>query len=278
MSGAPVRRVDAYEHDRELVAFGSAFAKHGMTLEEVEWRTLDLDAHDYDLLWIRTTWDYTDHPEEFAAFLDRAGARALIENAPDLVRWNMSKHYLGELTRAGLPVIPSAFVEAGGQSIDALREALSARELILKPVYGGGGFGQRRVAAREDGAQIAPEGVFAQPFVPEIQTEGEVSFIYVDGALSHCVRKTTGPGGYLVHAYHGGAEHPYAPSAAEIAAADAFVKVLPAVPLACRIDLVPTGRGPLLMELETIEPHLFPNYAPDDLGDRLARACLARRR
>lgn len=276
MTGAPVRRIDAYEHDRELAAFAPAFARHGIALEEVEWRTLDLSAHDFDLMWIRTTWDYTDHPEEFAAFLERAGP--IVENAPALVRWNMSKHYLRELADAGLPVIASAFVAPGGETIDALRDALGAREIILKPVYGGGGFGQRRVAAEESGAEIVPEGVFAQPFVPEIQTEGEVSFIYVDGAFSHCVRKSAAPGGYLVHAYHGGAEHAFAPDAALIAAADAFVAMLPATPLACRIDLVPTARGPLLMELEVIEPHLFPHYAPDELGDRLARACLGRRR
>lgn len=276
MTGAAVRRVDAYEHDRELAAFAPAFAKHGIALEEIEWRSLDLAQHDFDLLWIRTTWDYTDHPEEFAAFLDRAGARAIVENAPELVRWNMSKRYLGELARAGAPVIASAFVEAGGATIEALRDALGARELILKPVYGGGGFGQRRVGALEDGGEIVPEGVFAQPFVADIQTAGELSFIYVDGAFSHCVRKSAAPGGYLVHAYHGGAEHAHAPSAAEIAAVDAFVALLPALPLACRIDLVPTARGPLLMELEAIEPHLFPHYAPDDLGERLARACLGR--
>ena len=70
------------------------------------------------------------------------------------------------------------------------------------------------------------------------------------------------------------AEVGYAPSSDEIATARAFVDALPAPALAARVDLVPHDGRLLLMELEVIEPHLFPQFGPG-LGERVAAACEA---
>nr|MBP9231582.1 hypothetical protein [Phenylobacterium sp.] len=51
-----------------------------------------------------------------------------------------------------------------------------------------------------------------------------------------------------------------------------FVTALPVPALACRVDVIPTAHGLLLMELEAIEPHLFPTYGAQ-LGERVAHAC-----
>nr|QQZ51501.1 hypothetical protein JKL49_11180 [Phenylobacterium glaciei] len=103
-------------------------------------------------------------------------------------------------------------------------------------------------------------------------TQGEVSLIFVDGEFSHAVRKLPGGGDYRIQVIHGGGDHPYDPSPAQIEAARAFAAALPVPALACRVDVIPTPAGPLLMELEVIEPHLFPTYGPH-LGERMAQAC-----
>lgn len=245
------------------------FEARGWSLSEADWRVCD--PAQFDLLLIRTTWDYVDHEAEFLAFLDRAARLAPVANDPAVVRWNLSKRYLRELADKGLPVIPSLFVEAPTPAAAAF-EAFGADEVILKPVVGGGGFGQSRLArAGAEGVMIQP-GQFAQPLVPEIMTAGEVSFIFVDGDFSHAVRKLPGGGDYRIHIIHGGAEQAYDPTAAEIETARTFVTALPVPALACRVDVIPTAHGLMLMELETIEPHLFPTYGPD-LGERMARAC-----
>ena len=212
-----------------------------------------------------------DHEAAFLAFLDRASRLAPVANDPALVRWNLSKRYLEELGSKGLRVIPSLFVEAPTPATEAFA-ALAAEEIVVKPVVGGGGFGQTRLTRAEAASVVLQPGQFVQPLSPEIMTEGEISLIFVDGDFSHAVRKLPGGGDYRIHIIHGGAEQAYAPSASEIEAAHAFVAALPAPALACRVDVVPTPDGLLLMELEAIEPHLFPTYGPE-LGERMARAC-----
>jgi len=262
------RRVDAYEHDRELEAFTPAFAAHGISLEEADWRTCDPAA--YDLLFIRTTWDYTEREAEFLAFLDRASAVTRIANAPELIRWNLSKRYLEGLAAQGLPVIPSVFTEDAIPLTEAF-DRLGAEELVLKPVVGSSGFGQARLTRAQAAGRLLEPGQFAQPLIPEILTEGEISYIFVAGQFSHAVRKTSGSGDYRIQVMHGGLEQAHHPDAAEIAVAQAFIDALPVPALAARVDLVPHRGGLLLMELEVVEPHLFPHFAPD-LGERLARA------
>lgn len=270
LTTTPKRRVDAYEHDRELEAFTPAFAARGLELTEVDWRACDPAA--FDLIFLRTCWDYTDHEAEFLAFLDRAQAVSRVANDPTLVRWNLSKLYLRELAAKGLPVIPSLFTDTAIPLAEAF-ERLGADELVLKPVVGSSGFGQARTALADARGQVLEPDRFAQPLIPEISTWGEVSLIFAGGVYSHAVRKTAGAGDYRIHVMHGGAEHAHQASAAEIAVGQAFIDALPVQPLAARVDLVPHGGGWLLMEVEAIEPHLFPQYAPD-LGERLAQAIL----
>lgn len=269
LATAANRRPDAYEHDRELAAFTPAFAARGITLTEVDWRACDPAA--FDLVFIRTTWDYTEREAEFLAFLDRAGAVTRVANAPELIRWNLSKRYLQDLADRGLPVIPSVFTETSVPLIQAF-DRLDAEELVLKPVVGSSGFGQARLTRAEAAGRSLDPGLFAQPLIPEILTEGEISYIFVAGAFSHAVRKTSGAGDYRIQIIHGGQEQAHYPDAGEIAVAQAFIDALPVPALAARVDLVPHRGQLLLMELEVVEPHLFPHFAPD-LGERLAEAC-----
>ncbi|MDO9249305.1 MAG: hypothetical protein Q7U11_22820, partial [Phenylobacterium sp.] len=174
LTTAQTRRPDAYEHDRELAALTPAFEARGWSLSEADWRVCDPAR--FDLLLIRSIWDYVDHQAEFLAFLDRASRLAPVANDPALVRWNLSKRYLEALAAKGLPVIPSLFVDEA-TLVTAAFEAFGSDEVILKPVVGGGGFGQTRLArAQADGVRIQP-GQFAQPLIAEIMTAGEVSFV-----------------------------------------------------------------------------------------------------
>ncbi len=271
MPDAPERRVDAYEHDREYAALAGPIAARGGALIEADWRACDPAA--FDLVFIRTTWDYTDYPAEFLGFLDRAAKATKVANAPELIRWNLSKRYLPELAAKGLPIIPSAFAETPTPLADIF-DRLGADELVLKPVVGASGFGQERLTRGQAGERLMDPGLFAQPLIPEIVTWGEISMIFVAGAFSHAVRKTAAKGEYRIHVMHGGAEMAYQPTPAEIATAQAFVDALPVPALAARVDLVPHEGELLLMELEVIEPHLFPLFGPE-LGERIAAACEA---
>ena len=269
LPGATSRRPDAYEHDREVAALRPAIEAIGGKMVEVDWRACD--PGQFDLAFIRTTWDYVERQDEFLAFLDQAHKLTRVANSPELVKWNLSKRYLLSLINDGLPVIPSYFTDIEVRLLYVF-DALSCDELVLKPVVGAGGFGQSRVRRENCGDLTMSPGQFAQPLIPEIETWGEVSMIFIDGQFCHAVRKVPAAGEYRIQVIHGGSEIAYTPTYSEIATAQAFIDALPVPALAARVDMVPHQAQLLLMELEVIEPHLFPTFGPD-LGSRLAAAC-----
>ncbi len=100
-----------------------------------------------------------------------------------------------------------------------------------------------------------------------------MSFVFVDGALSHALRKIAADGDYRIQSLYGGREEVYAPSPSEIEDAAAILHMLPGeTPLYARIDMVRGDDGVLLlMEAEAIEPYLYPEQG-SELGERVAKA------
>lgn len=62
----------------------------------------DPDTLHADLVILRATTDYHDRLDEFLTWTRRVPN---LLNAPDVVAWNLSKHYLGDLGRAGVPTL-----------------------------------------------------------------------------------------------------------------------------------------------------------------------------
>jgi glutathione synthase/RimK-type ligase-like ATP-grasp enzyme len=256
------RRTDAGEHDRELATLHSLFSQHGDSLFELDWQQFEPERHTADLLFLRTTWDYTEHQIEFLDFLNRASAIALIANDPEVIRWNISKRYLTLLIEQGLPVIYTIPIERQQRLADIF-STLSSSNIVLKPLVGSTGRGQIRYSAlTSDPETIIPGGYLAQPFMESVITHGEISFVFVRGQFSHAVLKRCALGEYRVHSLYGGSESSYIPTKREIDIAKRFINALPSEALVCRVDLIRDGDSLLLMELEAIEPHLFPQFQP----------------
>ena len=266
LTSAISRRPDAYEHDREYHALSAAFQRRGWRLDEVAWRRVLPERLEYDIFLLRSVWDYPEHMGEFLALMNDAHYAPRLANAPELIKWNISKTYLLGLIDMKLPVIPSVFPPEGGLSVAALRSVLACATLVAKPTVGGSGFGQRLIGPEVDGTQLVQDGLFVQPFIEGIRTAGEVSLVFLNGRFSHAIKKRCSRNDYRVQVMHGGSEEPYTPSATELDVAVRFLSAIPFPALASRVDLVNDSvAGPLLMELELIEPHLFPN-ANDRLG------------
>jgi hypothetical protein len=238
----------------------------GWQVETLSWRAeVDWDA--YDVVVVRSTWDYQDHPAAFDAALQRiADARALLLNPLPLMRWNMRKTYLRELGAAGVRILPTVWGESPDvRRLAALCEELDADEVVLKPVVGANADRAWRLpAGAGDGLlrRIADDyrerAFLAQPFAPHIVAEGEFSLIHVAGMLSHAILKTPKPGDFRVQEEHGGIITAVAPEPALLRAAAAAIAALPADPFYARVDLVRTADdGFALMELELIEPALY---------------------
>ena len=117
-----------------------------------------------------------------------------------------------------------------------------------------------------------PHAMMVQPFLPTIQSEGEYSFIFIGGEFCHALVKRAVPGDYRIQSKYGGTETPVDPPADDLSEASAIIAMLDEAPLYARVDMVRREDGRLLlMELEAIEPYLYPVEGPR-LGDMIAEA------
>jgi len=117
-----------------------------------------------------------------------------------------------------------------------------------------------------------------QPFLPTILSEGELSFVFIDGTLSHTLLKRAAADDYRIQSSFGGVEFVFTPGPEDIHAARQILQALDEIPLYARVDMLRGADGQLLlMELELIEPFLYPLQGPD-LGKHMANGLRRRLR
>ena len=277
LPGSGERRGDAFEHDLEIAAIIPAFEAAGLDLRVIDWRAPVADFAGIDLVLLGTAWDYQDHAEEFTAKLEALEAAGVIVcNSSQIVRWNARKTYLRELAENGAKTIPTLWLDdPDAADIAAAMEKFDCDSLVIKRQIGAGALGQERYTKD---TLPPPEWRFGhpamiQPFLPQIAQEGELSFVIIDGAISHALIKRPAKGDYRIQSLYGGYEEAIEPSAGDVEHALQIAQSLPFdTPLYARIDMLRDETGDLLlMEAELIEPYLYPEQGPA-LGENLARA------
>ena len=83
-------------------------AQLGWHAEEVSWKTVNSDWDQYDLVVIRSPWDYQDDFEAFITVLEAIEqSSAVLANPIDIVHWNIHKKYLAELESKGVNIVPT---------------------------------------------------------------------------------------------------------------------------------------------------------------------------
>ncbi|MEU5672168.1 ATP-grasp domain-containing protein [Micromonospora sp. NPDC047753] len=220
-----------------------------------------------DLAVVRSPWDYPVRMPEFRAWIDWCAKTGVkLANSPDVLRWNIDKRYLKDLADAGVPTVPTTYIDPGAE----IRLPIEG-EFVVKPAVGAGsrlagryGAADQADAARHV-ARLQAEGltVMVQPYRDAVDTAGERALVFFGGRFMHAIRKR---GVLALGADIDGPReaHPglvsWQPSAEELALGR---QALAAVPfdgdlVYGRVDLiVEPDRGPVLMELELIEPNLF---------------------
>lgn len=258
-------------------AIEPALAASGMQLKVVDWEA-DLEAFSgIDLVMLGTAWNYQDRAEAFLAKLEALETSGItVCNPPEVVRWNIQKTYLRELEAAGAATIPTLWRETvTAKGVSEALDVFECDRVVVKRQVGAGAEGQELIARGSlpgsDWNFGAPAMI--QPFLPAIAEEGELSFIFIDGAFSHALRKCASKGEYRIQSLYGGTEVDHTPTPQEAEAAAAIIAALPfAPPLYARIDMLRMEGDELaVMEAEMIEPYLYPVQGPQ-LGERLAKA------
>ena len=239
-----------------------------------------MDWGSYDLVVIRSTWDYVPRRDDFAAW---AASVPRLANPADVVRWNTDKTYLRDLAAAGVPVVPTEHLDPGG----AADWPADWAEVVVKPAVSAGGQDTARYGAgeldkaRAHAAKLLDAGrrVLVQPYLAAVDEVGETAVVHVGGAYSHA----PGQGGAA------GARRRRGDRRAVAAGADRGAGAVrrraragragagrgagrPERLLYARVDLLPGPDGtPLVIEVELTEPSLFLTAVPAG-ADRFAAA------
>lgn len=192
------------------------------------------------------------------------GQGVRLHNPASVLKWNADKTYLGRLADAGAPVVPTRFVDA--LSIGTMHDAAAAfgtARLVAKPQVSASAWRTIRWSPG-DPVDEGPDGpAIIQPYLPSIESDGEVSLIYFSGRYSHAIRKVPQPGDFRVQPEYDGIITAHNASADERAAAETILNAVSEDLLYARIDLVRGAGGePVLIELELIEPDLYLGHDP----------------
>lgn len=263
---------DLYEDDFPV---RDGLRERGLEVDAVCWDDKKADWSRYDLVVIRSPWDYVPRRDEFVAW---AHAVPRLLNPADVIEWNSDKRYLRELAAAGLPITPTDYLSPS----DTWTPPPSG-EWVVKPTIS--------VASRDSGRYRLPEQTdlaeahvrrlrtagrtaMIQPYLDAVDTAGETAILCTPDAngtpaFSHAIRKgalLTGPDTGKPHSEYTEDIKPRVPTPAELELAEATLAQVPGGAdrlLYARVDMIPGPDGtPLLVELELIEPSLFFSTSP----------------
>jgi glutathione synthase/RimK-type ligase-like ATP-grasp enzyme len=247
--------------DDELLQ--QALEERGCEARAVVWDQEGIEWSGFDLCLVRSTWDYHEKHPEFLAWTQRVEAAAGLRNPAELIAWNSDKHYLRELGERGVRTVPTVWVgEDSRLELEQILAGTGWDEAVVKPVVDLGARNLHRVRAGEGSAALESilrnQRAMVQPFLTSLEGQGELSLIYIEGELSHAVRKRPAAGDFRVQSIWGGTVSRDEPNGAETELAEEALAQFKQSPLYARVDLVegPTGE-PCLIELELIEPNLF---------------------
>lgn len=262
---------------RDLIG---ALAPLDVEAEPVIWDS-GADWSRYDLVVIRSTWDYTSRRDAYVAW---AESLPRVLNPAEVIRWNTDKRYLRDLAHAGLPVVPTLW--------DPDDIPSEWPEYVIKPAVSiGSGDTARWGPGEEEQARAhlrslrdAGRTAMVQPYLAAVDTAGETALVFCDGEYSHAGRKAqilTAGAGVQGSVRDDATRGQVTAATATEAELDVASRALAAVPggadlLYARVDLIPgPDGGPMIIELELTEPNLYLHHG-EGSAERFAKAIAAR--
>ncbi len=258
--------------DEDCAPLVAALGALGVGAGPAVWDDPAVDWSRFDLVLPRSTWDYA---ERRGTFLTWAASVPRVLNPLEVLDWNTDKQrYLTDLAAAGVPIVPTAFVEPGGELEPP------PGPFVVKPAVSAGGRSSARFeageldAARTLTARIHAEGrtAMVQPYLGDLE---EKALVYIDGAYSHAVRRHVPlPAAGDRDVFFLDEElGPADATPGERRIAEAALACAPAGLLYGRVDLM----GDAILELEIAEPSLYLAYGEGAAG-RFAAAISQRLR
>ncbi len=244
----------------------NALEERGLKTQKVAWSDSSFDWSKTAIALFRTTWDYAEKFSAFSDWLMEVSTKTKLVNDYDTVIWNLDKHYLNDLSAAGVNVVSTYFIQPGDtRTLRELHKELNWDRTVLKPAISAAAkdtfkLSLDSVAEYEEryAELIKDEAMMLQPFQDSVVERGELSLMMIGDQYTHAVLKVAKPGDFRVQDDFGGTVHDYEPSKEEIELAMAAVKACENLPLYARVDIVNDNEEkPAISELELVEPEMW---------------------
>lgn len=239
----------------------------GADAQLIAWDDSTVDWSSFDVIVLRSCWDYPWREQEFRNWLQIADRATRVVNPVEVISWNLHKGYLLDLQQAGVPVVPTRLLEAGSgeESLEKILVEQGWDRYVIKPAISAGSWltalfqeGDLLAAKRFVAEQVQHRDFLVQPYIESVESAGERANVYLDGNFSHCVIKSprfTGDDEQVGEAQEVLPE--------DILVGEQALRCSPGPVLYGRVDTVRDVDGKsMVAELELIEPTLFLQQHP----------------
>lgn len=234
---------------------------HGIEAECVAWDDESAKWSRYDLAVVRSSWNYYEREEAFRAWISRTDKVTKLWNPASLMLRTIHKKYLLELQLAGIPIVPTYFVDrASPLPVSCMFVESGVTKFVVKPAVSASSYMTRAFTTDQltEAQDFLNEILrrcdgMVQEYIPSVAEGGEVAIVCIDGEITHAVTKNP--------RYHEGEEsvsQGFEPSADQRLLAQRVLDTVPERHLYGRIDLMRLNSGDwVLSEAEFIEPSLY---------------------
>ena len=256
----------------------------GMRPTIAVWNDPEVRWEDFDLVLIRSTWDYTWHHEEFLEWAMQTASATQLVNPLSVLAWSSDKTYLNDLEQAGVNIVPTKFI-APGQAW-----SFPDGEFVVKPTISAGSRDTFRLSASNHGAgdrvvrslHDHNRTAMIQTYLHSVDVSAETAMIFIEDRFSHAISKAAllpldqseqvfERGLFLREKISRTQARPE-----QLDVATAALRCAPSGWLYARVDLIDDAHGrPLVLELEMVEPSLFLGF--HDAHEPAPAEVLARR-
>ena len=278
----------ALELDDDMAPLCGAMLRLGVAHQVVCWDDPDIEWSSYSAVIVRSTWDYHARIDEFRTWINQVCAVSKLYNSAEVLRWNIDKHYLNDLSSAGIPIVPTTFVDTEYVLDHMMNAGASWSNVVVKPTVSAGSNDTALHASHADavthmrGLLSKGKVPMVQPYQSAIDEYGEVGLVYMAGEFSHAFFKGPLLGGAVKDRRNAlfleETIRPHTASLKQRALADQVLGYMVgrfgSAPLYLRVDTVPSDSGTVLLELEATEPSLFFATSAES-AERFAAKCAA---
>ena len=258
----------------------SAFEAQGLKVDITYWDNPSYEWQQTKSVLFRTVWDYFERFDEFWDWLEQVKTKTRLINSYELIKWNIDKHYLKDMSSWGIETVPTYFADKGcNMKLHEIAKRNQWKDLVIKPAISASAFKTYKILANEIQANeklfnslVQERNMLVQPYFETITQLGEASLMVLDGKFTHAILKKAQPGDFRVQDDFGGTVHNYIPTKAEINFAEKVFETCKTKPVYGRVDIVwDNDKNFYLSELEIIEPELWIRNYPK-CAERIAEA------